>query len=310
MSAAALRENYISDMDSNLKIPLVFSMLFHLGVMAFAYYGIPYVRHDRPIILESVTVDIIGEENTTDKPPERRPAPPVKNEMPAPPPARPVPPKVTADTQPPPKLEAPKPPDLVEDISKPVTPSVPMPKPEEVKKKPEEIKKKPVEVKEKPKTPPPPPAEAAANDSEKQNESFNALLRNLTPHAPDTPQQRAPLTAPIGDNNSPLARFAQQVSMGEMDALRQQLAACWNIPAGAKYAENLVVDIRLVVNPDRTVNSAEVINPRNDQFFRTAAESAIRAVYSPRCNPLNLPAGKYDQWKTIVVTFDPREMLQ
>ena len=37
-----------------------------------------------------------------------------------------------------------------------------------------------------------------------------------------------------------------------------------------------------------------------------APESALRAVR--QCAPYNLPAEKYDAWKQVKVTFDPREM--
>lgn len=46
-----------------------------------------------------------------------------------------------------------------------------------------------------------------------------------------------------------------------------------------------------------------------DSYFRAAADSVLRAIRNPRCNPLELPADKYDLWKEMTVTFDPREML-
>lgn len=308
MSAAVFREYGSMRVEPGLRVPLASSMFLHAIIMGFAYYGMPYVRHN-PADLESITVGIVSEselsgEDSSSSPSSAKPLP-QKNEMPEPP-GMPSPPKMTAEA--PPKLEAPKPPELVEEISPPpsaITPSVPVPKPEEVEKKPEPPampteEKKPEENKN----------EEKAENAEQQSASFNTLLKNLTPHAPEEAQPRAPLTG-AGSGTSPLAGFGQQVSGGEMDVLRQQLESCWNIPAGAKYAENLVVEVRLFVNPDRTVRKAEVINPNNnDPFFRTAAESVIRAVYNPRCSPLNLPPDKYDLWNTVVVRFDPREMLQ
>jgi len=46
-----------------------------------------------------------------------------------------------------------------------------------------------------------------------------------------------------------------------------------------------------------------------DSFFRAAAESAMRAVLNPRCNPLKLPREKYDVWKSFILNFNPKEML-
>ena len=46
-----------------------------------------------------------------------------------------------------------------------------------------------------------------------------------------------------------------------------------------------------------------------DPFFRTAAESALRAVLNPRCNPLKVPPRKYETWKSVTLSFDPRDMF-
>ena len=73
-----------------------------------------------------------------------------------------------------------------------------------------------------------------------------------------------------------------------------------------------LVEVTIDVNPDRTVANATVVDKSrygSDPFFRAAADSAVRAVRNPRCSPLELPADKYDQWKHIDFTFDPRDML-
>jgi hypothetical protein len=102
------------------------------------------------------------------------------------------------------------------------------------------------------------------------------------------------------------------MSMSEIDSLQAQLGRCWNLMAGARFAENLIVDLRLFMNPDGSLRKAEVVDGikyNNDRFFRAAADSALRAVHNPSCTPLKLPVNKYDLWKTMIVTFDPREML-
>ncbi|MGB1548700.1 MAG: cell envelope integrity protein TolA, partial [Alphaproteobacteria bacterium] len=98
----------------------------------------------------------------------------------------------------------------------------------------------------------------------------------------------------------------------ELDAIRSQISRCWNVPVGAKDAENLVVDIRVHVNPDGTIREARILDTdrmQRDSFFRTAAESAYRAVVNPRCSPLRLPPEKYEQWKTFTLSFNPKEMF-
>ena len=81
---------------------------------------------------------------------------------------------------------------------------------------------------------------------------------------------------------------------------------------GAREAESLVVDVEITVNADKTVSQARVVDQlrySSDTFFRAAADSALRALRSPDCTPLQLPDGKYEQWKSITIRFDPKNMF-
>ena len=46
----------------------------------------------------------------------------------------------------------------------------------------------------------------------------------------------------------------------------------------------------------------------NNTFFRTLAESAIRAVNHPDCKRLKVPK-KYETWKETILDFDPSVMI-
>ena len=101
--------------------------------------------------------------------------------------------------------------------------------------------------------------------------------------------------------------------MSERDAVRREIEKCWNVPAGALDAENLVVEIRLQLNADGTVMTAKIVEgtrAAHEKFFRAAAESALRAVLNPECSPLPLPAKKYQEWKNMVLSFNPRDMFR
>jgi outer membrane biosynthesis protein TonB len=105
---------------------------------------------------------------------------------------------------------------------------------------------------------------------------------------------------------------SSRLTITEEDALRRQIEQCWNPPVGARDAQSLVVEVVIDVNADRTVSNAEVVDKfkyATDPFFRAAADAAIRAVRNPKCNPLELAPDKYEQWKRINFTFDPRDML-
>lgn len=106
------------------------------------------------------------------------------------------------------------------------------------------------------------------------------------------------------------ARLAgASLTLSEEEALRAQLRQCWNVPAGAMDAQNLLVTVRVVMNPDRTVASADIVDngQMSDSFYRTAAEAARRALFI--CQPLALPADKYQDWAQITFNFDPRDMF-
>ena len=47
----------------------------------------------------------------------------------------------------------------------------------------------------------------------------------------------------------------------------------------------------------------------NDPYFRTVAESSLRAILNPACSSLKLPDGKYEIWKKFVFVFELGWML-
>ena len=64
-------------------------------------------------------------------------------------------------------------------------------------------------------------------------------------------------------------------------------------------------------NPDGTVRNASIVDRgrMSDPLIRAAAESARRTFFNPQCTPLKLPSDKYEVWKDLDVTFDPRDLL-
>lgn len=103
------------------------------------------------------------------------------------------------------------------------------------------------------------------------------------------------------------------LSMSEKDAIRNQIAKCWNVPAGAKDAHELVVVLRLTLEKDGSLINVYLHKSQqgrygSDPFFRAAVDSAMRAVRA--CTPLQgMPAEKYQSWKDVELTFDPKDLL-
>src|SRR6266849_8790916 len=91
---------------------------------------------------------------------------------------------------------------------------------------------------------------------------FEALLKNLAAHptapSPEAPPQKARVGS-ARPSSQPRAPLGGQLTASELDLIRQQIARCWNIPAGARDAKDLVVEIKVVVDRDGTVQQATIV---------------------------------------------------
>ena len=103
------------------------------------------------------------------------------------------------------------------------------------------------------------------------------------------------------------------LSLSEEDALKAQIFGCWSIPLGLPYNENLLVRIKLELNPDGTILDSEILdharmNKPGQGFYKVLAESALRAI--KLCQPLRVPTTGYERWRELQLNFDAREMLE
>ena len=281
-----------------MKRPLIVSVVIHSMLVALAIFGLPHIMN-KPEIVEAVPVEIvanISELTSTNKPPVK--APPKEDPKKEPPPKKEEPPKppTKTDTAPPPDdvlKEPPKPKDKPVEDKKGDLPK------KEDKKKPD---KKPIKK--------PDPKKEVKKDPQ---QDFDSLLKNLA--ADDPPQPETPVDTKSDSTPEPspnVSRFSDVLSMSERDALIAQLSGCWNIMAGSANAESMAVEVKVVVNQDRTVREAKIVDQsryNSDTFFRAAADAALRALRNPRCSPLNLPPDKYSEWQSMTINFDPKDMF-
>ena len=107
----------------------------------------------------------------------------------------------------------------------------------------------------------------------------------------------------------------KRLTLSEEDAIRAQFMQCWSIPLGIPYDDTMVVKIKIFLNTDGSllkppeVVQHERMNKPSEKYFRTLAESALRAVR--RCDPIKVPdPERYDNWKNLQLNFDPREILR
>ena len=104
-----------------------------------------------------------------------------------------------------------------------------------------------------------------------------------------------------------------RLTLSEEDALKAQIFGCWSIPLGLPYNEDLLVRIKLKLEPDGSVVKTEILdharmNKPGQGFYKVLAESALRAV--KLCQPLRVPTTGYERWKELQLNFDAREMLE
>jgi hypothetical protein len=153
------------------------------------------------------------------------------------------------------------------------------------------------------------------HDKKDDPEAFDNLLKNLTrqqtAHAADMPPAPRKLAALTPPSSQPRAPLGSELTASEIDRVREQIARCWNIPAGARDAKDLVIKLRGTIAPDGRVLQAAIVDQgrMSDPFFRAAAESAKRALFHPLCTPLRLPPEKYESWKTFEIDLSPKDIL-
>ena len=274
----------------------------HVTALWVSFVGVPdWMRSDPEIIEQAVIVELvtISEETRAARPKAEK----MKEDKP--------PPSPREKPEPPPVAEAPPPVPVEPEVE--VAVIVPEVKPLPAQKKPV------AKPKRKPK-PPPQKTVKRAPDAPKEAKSKKykfdpdriAALIDKTPRkqaaleTAETPQVRPKITSRTAQSLD-----GQPLTLSEVDALRAQIERCWIVQAGARYAEDLVVTLRVFLNPDGSLRSEPQIVDDDrlaaDPYFRAAAESAIRAVL--KCEPFKMPVTKYHRWREIELTFDPREML-
>lgn len=108
-----------------------------------------------------------------------------------------------------------------------------------------------------------------------------------------------------------VTNLGEKLTISEKDAIRRQFYSCWIVPAGAKNIKDYKVSIKLRLDTTGEVTSSNLTNSLKnaDPFYRTLAESAVRAVNHPDCKKLKVPKRKYETWKEMILDFDPSLMI-
>jgi len=286
---------------------MIFSGLLHGTVLAVLIFGLPVFAEPVPSDVIPVELVMLDEIAPKPEPAAKEPAPepkPKEQEArlapppPTPPEPAPEPEPVAKPAPQPEPIAKPEPQPEPKPLPPPEAKSEPEPKPEPAPPKP---KRRPdVKIAMPEKTPPPP---------EPAPDQLTSILRNVEklkvqPRAQGDTVARADQQGTTGQQGSAFERNAL------VHAIQEQLRNCWRLDPGARDARDLVIEIRVELNPDGSVRRSsvvDVIRMVQDGYFRSAAENAMRAI--AKCSPFRLPPNKYTIWRDLTLRFNPREMF-
>ncbi len=264
---------------------IILSLVFHMTMIVLTALSLPFMMRtpiDLPPIISVELIQISDKTNIPFAPKAREILEKIKKEEE----------RVVSEQAPPAKIKKEKPDriPLPEDLNKE--------KKKLIKKKqnPEEIKEQIRQVSEFEKKELFDPNQIAALIDKSKEESAETLKKNKK------------LT-----QSNVKTSFVSGLTLSEEDALKAQIFGCWSLPLGLPYQENLLVRIKLRLNPDGTVLRSEILdharmNKPGQGFYKVLAESALRAVRI--CQPLRVPPAGYNRWKDLQLNFNANEMLK
>lgn len=256
-------------------------------------------------------------------PPPPAPAPPQLQAQPRPTPSPPPPPPPT------PARELPLPPAPIAEAPAPTPPTprppertqqaTPTPPPPTSRPPTQQADARPLPLPPPPVPPPPEPSREAGTGQtppvqrpqDRSQSVLNTLERLRQQQQREAPTARATPTpgAPTAGGGSPTA--SGQLTAGEIRGLAEQISECWSVDAGTLGLSEIVVELRVQLDGQGVVrNVVPASSVPSDPRARAVYESARRALMSPQCNPLKVPAAKMQTVMASTFRFNPRGLVR
>jgi outer membrane biosynthesis protein TonB len=220
-------------------------------------------------------------------------------------------PPVVTDTSPPPTPKVEKPVEKKPDPPKPVAEAKPKEEPKPIEKKPDPPKVDPIAEalkKEEKKPPPKPVAQAAAPQPPKpkaertfDQSKIAALLDKRDPSRQAITGDTLNSNAALGLSKGKAAD--NSATWGTM--FQSQVERCWKKPFGGIESQNPEAVFEIKLKRDGTLEGAPIPEGSpSTPYLRVYQESALRAIIE--CQPYNLPAAFFDEWKYFSPVFTER----
>jgi outer membrane biosynthesis protein TonB len=220
---------------------------------------------------------------------------------------------VVTDTSPPPTPKpVEKPVEKKPDPPKPVAEEKPKEEPKPIEKKPDPPKVDPIAeaLKKEEKKPPPKPQAQAATPTppvKPKERTFDqtkiaALLDKRDPTRQAVTGATLNSNAALGLSKGTAAD--NSATWGAM--FQSQVERCWKKPYGGIESQNPEVAFEIKLKRDGTLETSPI--PEGTPatpYLRVYQESALRAIIE--CQPYNLPAAYFDEWKYFAPVFTERK---
>lgn len=218
---------------------------------------------------------------------------------------------VVTDTTPPPQPKPiEKPVEKKPDPPKPVAEAKPREEPKPVEKKPDTTDPIAEALKKEEKKPPKPQVQAAKpppQPPKPKERTFDqtkiaALLDKRDPSHQAATGDTLNSNAALGTSKG--AAADNSATWGAM--FQQQVERCWKKPFGGIESQNPEAAFSIRLKRDGTLESAPIPDGAPaTPYLRVYQESALRAIIE--CQPYNLPAAYFDEWKYFAPVFTERK---
>jgi prolyl oligopeptidase PreP (S9A serine peptidase family) len=101
------------------------------------------------------------------------------------------------------------------------------------------------------------------------------------------------------------------MTSSEIGDLHRAIETKWNVGALSTEAQQVVIKVEVELSRDQKPVTITLVSGEggSDVAIKRAFDAARSAIFRASTAGFNLPPEKYDDWKELVMTFDPRNGL-
>lgn len=142
-----------------------------------------------------------------------------------------------------------------------------------------------------------------------RSESLTDLMNDEAPRLAEIEAALAEAASKAGKTDTAASEpLGPPLTAAEVESLRRQVKACWNLGSGSEAARRITVVVGFQMEPTGKpkLNSIRLISASDgtDSAKGSAFEAARRAIIRCSRGGFDLPSEKYESWRYIEITFN------